>query len=244
MKRVIAGLLLPAAMGWAGITFDNAASSGSIAASTLTASVSNFAVASRASLLVVVVSAYETPSKQVSSITWQGSTAGWTKAIRESDGAHNAAAEIWYLPGPATGTGNVAVTLAGDDGSSVWGFEVYSFIGTASSNPIYGATGSVKLTGVTSISDSTTVANSGDWLVDVVAIGLNTSGTAGGSQSNAVSICAASGNSGSTSLAQNPPAGPVTMSWAFGGSSGLASAHAMAAIKAATGKPGGFPITM
>ena len=245
--RTFSVLLLWAACAWGGIRLDNSNSSGSIAAGTLTGSITSFAVSSSSSILVVVVPFYSTPSKQVSTVSWMGSTTGWTKALRSNDGSHNVSVEIWYLLTPTPGNGTVSVTINGNDGSNPWGFGVYSLIGTTGAPYPAGGSYHTVGSGAGTISDSITVATSGDWMIDGFAGNSPTTPSTGVSQSNVMTPWNTSGSGngwGMASLYQSAPAGPQAMSWTYGSGS-TALSHAMVAIGQAQAKhPGGYSILM
>lgn len=189
------------------ITLDStgvSASSGST-----TATLASFTVASGATLLVVASSVYGS-GDSISTISWNGSTTGWVKAIRENDGVHNPGSEIWYLLTPTAATSSIVVTLASGP-ANVWGFAAYSLKGT--SGAPYGGTGKVA-TGATSVSDSINIVTSGDWMIDVVV----TSGqvvTAGGSQTAQTIPNLLAGGAGSSRLT-SAATGSTAMSWTFG----------------------------
>lgn len=240
MNRAAVGLLLAASLAQAAITLDNANST-STTGSGSSLILANFTVGGGATALVVTISGY-LGATSVTSITWNGSQT-FSKQIREYDGSHQAAVEIWALVSPAAGTGNVAVTLTGTTAGGGWGFSTYSLKGTALADAFYGTAGTVEACcAFSSISDHIILTNTADWCID----GLVTPGvtvTAASGQTPVLNLVAGNAWAGSS---YNSAGTETAMTWNWTGGMGSAAAHALLAVKAAAGdaKPGGYSVIM
>jgi hypothetical protein len=200
-----------------------------------TASITSYTVASGDTAMLVFPSLVAGTGFSISSVSWKGSTSGWTSLNHENDSSHAVETDIWGLASPASGTGTVTVTLnAAPENATYWGFAVCSIKGSATSSWNYGATGNEGTNVTSSPALAVTVASSGDWLFDVCAYNNGYPWTPGSSQVDSLPINAGATTSGICGVSYIPGAfaGSTGMSWS--GTLGNV-AHSMVGIKQSTG---------
>jgi hypothetical protein len=221
------------------ISFDAATSP---AVSSLNASSLTFSHTTGGSLsngfLIVGVS-YYAAVVSVSSITYNG--VNLTKVLRNNDGTHAAACELWVLPGPSAGANNVVITMSGPVGA---GNQI-----AAGSITLSGVTNSTTVDAQTSVptivtgahtshtNALSTVANN-DWYVDVLCYDIVTpslavSNASQTSRTNSASG-SASGDCAMSTMGPVTPAGSNTLGWTFASTSS-ATAHSILALSPSGG---------
>jgi hypothetical protein len=238
MKSLLALILFcssPSAWGY--ITLDNSASTWTTA-SNLTNSLTLTVGTGSNRALFVFVTGYPNPPDSIATIVDNG-TLSLTKILRENDGSHNVATEVWYAVNPPSGSNSIVVTWAAYGNSEDWAIGAVSLAGVAQTGTIDTYAGSVFGLGTTAQSDSVT-AGAKDWILDSEAGTITGSevATPNGGQTAVLNLLTGSGYGTQTDLGisyiANVSPGSTTMGWTMP-SSDYAVAHVVVAIKAAYG---------
>jgi hypothetical protein len=151
------------------ITLDNKARADNGGAGA-TATVSSFAVGAQSNMVMVV--GVNAQSGTVSSISWNGSSAGWTKIDSQlcpTGTSVGCDAELWYLVNPTSGAHNLVVTVTGQSGSDLIDVGVSTFYNVNTGTPI---DGTVKTSGTATTPATTSasvVSARGQIMVDTFA---------------------------------------------------------------------------
>jgi hypothetical protein len=183
----------------------------------------------------------------ISTLSFNGSTTGWTLIKRQNDGTHAATTELECKASPATSTTANAVVTMSTPPAAPWGFIVFSLSGTKTASFSEGAAGATDLVSGTpnaatgnTVNVTTTV--DGDWVIDATVSTSASSIAPGGSQTQIGSTLAFNGSSVNGQLMmsyqQVHPTATATQSWTWTGGA-AASAIAAGAIEPASFSAGG-----
>jgi hypothetical protein len=188
--------------------------------------------------LIVGVSYYKA-TVSVSTITYNG--ASLTKVLRNNDGTHAAAVELWVLPNPAAGANNVIITMtstvgAGNDiaagAITLSGVNQSTTVDASSSVP------NIQIGTHTNAQQAlTTVANNA-WYVDVLTYAIASPGftlvNAGQTQKTDSASGLAQGDCAMSVMGPVTPAGSNTLGFNFASTS-TATAYSLLSLAPAGG---------
>ena len=134
--------------------------------------------------------------------------------VRSEDSGADVAGSVWYLLNPATGSNTIAVTLVGNNLSTV--SQVVSLTGANQATPE--ADNGQFLSSGTSVTTSVTTIADNAWVVDGVALHtLNVLTVDAGQTERENSNNASNAESGMSTEGPNTPAGSVSLTWTDGG---------------------------
>jgi hypothetical protein len=225
MIRIAAILLalVCASISHAAVTYDNDAEGIDESVSTLT--LTSFTVANNANRYLIVAVAMHNAT--VSSVTFNGSGAGWSQLGTSLNATGSERVSLWGKAAPDVATGNIVVTLSGS--SSFIGVNALSVYNVDQGTPTGTVAAANGLTTAVSVAASAAV---GDLVFDGVCYWVSGGGTG---TPEATQTERADMNNGSFAIfaSTEPGAAPtVTMSWTGSGAS-PEWAQAAVAIKAA-----------
>lgn len=198
-------------------------------------------------VLVVGATTAQSPQTSVSTVSWNGSTAGWSKTVNgvaatQNDSTYNgfAQAELWYLKAPTAGSFQIVVTPVAS--SEITGGSVS--VKDVDQSTTFNAASPQKNARATNVNPTTAVTSAaGEFVIDCTCLELSgaaPTAVVGGGQNQIFNRNNGSGTSMGF-MSDEGGAASVTMDWTGLTSSNPGTGQVSISLKAAAGGVTHYP---